>query len=58
MTTKQIYELAVALGIKADLRGSAKVKKYLARTAKKFSSLDKKNQGETSLPINRDEKSI
>ena len=44
MTTKQIYELAVALGIKADLRGSAKVKKYLARTAKKFSSLDKKNQ--------------
>lgn len=34
MTTQQIYDLAVKLGVKADLRGPAKVKKYL-ESAKK-----------------------
>ena len=46
MTTKQIYELAVAMGRKADLRGAAKVKKYLARTGKKFEKMDKATKDE------------
>lgn len=36
MTTQQIYELAVKMGIKADLRGPEKVKKYLARAKKNY----------------------
>ncbi len=40
MTTQQIYDLAVKLGIKADLRGQDKVKKYLERTKKQYEKLD------------------
>lgn len=36
MTTQQIYDLAVKLGIGADLRGPEKVKKYLARAKKNY----------------------
>ncbi len=36
MTTQQIYDLAVKLGIKADLRGEQQVKKYLARYKKNY----------------------
>lgn len=39
MTTQQIYDLAVKLGISADLRGEAKVKKYLARFKKKYEKM-------------------
>jgi len=46
MTTKQIYDLAVKLGIKADLRGQARVKKYLERTKKKYEKLDKEGRQE------------
>ena len=41
MTTQQIYELAVNMGIKADLRGRLKVKKYLERARKQYEKLDK-----------------
>jgi len=49
MTTQQIYELAVQLGIKADLRGKEKVKKYLERSKKKFEKLDKEAKEEFDL---------
>lgn len=40
MTTQQIYELAVQMGIKSDLRGAEKVKKYLEHAKKKYDKLD------------------
>lgn len=39
MTTKQIYDLAVSLGTKADFRSPALVKKYLERVKKKYDNL-------------------
>lgn len=44
MTTKEIYELAVKMGIKADLRGEKRVQKYLERTEKKYKSLNKEQK--------------
>ena len=41
MKTQQIYELAVKIGIDADLRGKHKVKKYLERAKKMYEKLDK-----------------
>jgi len=49
MTTKQIYDLAIRLGIKADLRGAERVKKYLARIKKKYEEAPKKAQAEFDL---------
>lgn len=49
MTTKQIYELAIQLGIKADLRGVTKVKKYLERTKAKYEKLNKEQKEEFDL---------
>ncbi len=46
MTTKQIYDLAVSLGIKNDIRGQAVVKKQLARVKKKYDKLDKEAKAE------------
>ncbi|MCK4553448.1 NGG1p interacting factor NIF3 [Candidatus Parcubacteria bacterium] len=46
MTTQQIHELAVKMGIKADLRGQAKVKKYLERTKNKYEKLNKEEKQE------------
>lgn len=46
MTTKQIYELAIEMGIKSDLRGKDSVKKYLERTKKKYESLNKEAKSE------------
>lgn len=40
MTTKQIYDLAIKLGIDSDLRGKEKVAKYLEREKNKFAKLD------------------
>jgi putative NIF3 family GTP cyclohydrolase 1 type 2 len=40
MTTQQIYDLAIKIGIKADLRGEKQVKKYLERTKKQYDNLD------------------
>lgn len=42
MTTKQIYDLAIKLGISSDLRGGEKVEKYLVREKNKFEKLDEK----------------
>ena len=46
MNIKQIYNLAIKLGTEADLRGKAKVKKYLARQKEKYQklSLEKKKE--------------
>lgn len=46
MTTKQIHELAINLGIKHDLRGPERVKKNLARRRKKYEELSVKAQTE------------
>ena len=46
MTTQQIYDLAVKMGMKADLRGQAKVKKYLERAKKKYEKLNKEEKQE------------
>jgi len=46
MTTKQIYDLAVKLGIKNDIRGQEIVKKQLARIKKKYDKLDKESKAE------------
>lgn len=39
MTIKQIYNLAIRMGMEADLRGKAKVRKYLARQKEKYQKL-------------------
>ena len=44
MTTKQIYDLAVKMGIKTDLRGQVKVKKYLERINSKYEKMDKEDK--------------
>lgn len=49
MTTKQIYDLAVSLGIKADLRGEARVQKNLARLSKKYEEMPPKAKAEFDL---------
>ena len=46
MTTKEIYDLAVSLGKKSDLRGLEGVKKYLERASKQYDSLDKEAKKE------------
>jgi putative NIF3 family GTP cyclohydrolase 1 type 2 len=46
MTTSQIYDLAIQLGIKYDLRGSAKVLKNLERAKKNYAALPAKAQAE------------
>jgi len=46
MTTKQIYDLAVKLGMEHDLRGSAEVKRYLDRIKKKYDKLSKEDKAE------------
>ena len=49
MTTKQIYDLAVAMGMKADLRGAEKVKKYLARAKEKYDKMNPTEKTEFDL---------
>ncbi len=44
MKTKEIYDLAIQLGIKSDLRGEDEVKKYLARVNKKYEALPDKDK--------------
>jgi putative NIF3 family GTP cyclohydrolase 1 type 2 len=44
MTTQQIYELAIQMGVKADLRGEKKVKKYLEKAKNKYEKLDKEGK--------------
>ncbi len=46
MTQKQIFDLAIQMGVKADLRGEAAVKKYLARQKEKFAGLSAKKQAQ------------
>lgn len=46
MTTAQIYDLAIKLGIEHDLRGRDKVEKNLARRQKAFAELSPKAQAE------------
>lgn len=46
MKTKEIFDLAIKMGIESDLRGSAKVEKFLSRKKKKYDELseDKKDE--------------
>ncbi len=46
MITKEIFDLAVEMGMKADLRGAEKVKKYLERTKKLYDKLGKDEKEE------------
>jgi len=46
MTTQSIYNLAVKMGITADLRGKDKVKKYLKNQKQKYQSLNKEQKKE------------
>jgi putative NIF3 family GTP cyclohydrolase 1 type 2 len=44
MTTKEIYDLAVQKGIKADFRSPATIKKYLERVKTKYEKLEKQEK--------------
>lgn len=46
MKTKEIFDLAIKMGIDSDLRGSAKIEKFLSRKKKKYEDLseDKKEE--------------
>jgi putative NIF3 family GTP cyclohydrolase 1 type 2 len=46
MTIQQIYDLAVKMGIKADLRGEKRVKENLARLKAKYEKMDKEAKAE------------
>ncbi len=46
MTIKQIYELAVRLGIQSDLRGQATVKRRLRKENERYASLSKDEKAE------------
>ena len=46
MTTQQIFDLAVRMGVKADLRGELKVKKYLERAKQKYEKMGASEKGE------------
>ncbi|MFH1661807.1 MAG: NGG1p interacting factor NIF3, partial [Candidatus Falkowbacteria bacterium] len=46
MTTKEIYNLAVDIGMKYDLRGKEKVKKYLERAKNRYEKLGKESKKE------------
>ena len=49
MTIQQIYNLAIEMGVKADLRGGTKVKKDLQRTKEKYQKLDEEKKKEFDL---------
>lgn len=46
MTTQEIFDLGVKLGVKNDLRGEQKVKAYLERVKRKYEKLDKEKKAE------------
>lgn len=46
MNTKQIYDLAVSMGMKSDLRGMEKTKKYLEKYKKKFEKMSAEEKKE------------
>lgn len=46
MTLKQIYNLAIEMGIAADLRGKKSVEKYLKRTKERYENLNKEEKSE------------
>jgi len=46
MTTQEIYQLAVELGVKHDLRGQERVQKYLQRLRAKYEELPSKRRQE------------
>lgn len=47
MTIKEIYNLAIRMGIKADFRGEEGVKKFLENKKKKYEKMDEKEKEET-----------
>lgn len=49
MTTQQIFDLAIKMGIQADLRGPVKVRKYLARAKDKYEKMSAEEKAEFDL---------
>lgn len=49
MTTKQIFDLAIKLGVTSDLRGADRVKKCLSRIRKKYEEMPAKAKAEFNL---------
>ncbi|MBU0707307.1 Nif3-like dinuclear metal center hexameric protein, partial [Patescibacteria group bacterium] len=49
MTIKQIYELAIKLGIQSDLRGQPVVQKKLKKEKVKYDSLNKEQKAEYDI---------
>ncbi len=49
MTTAEIYQLAIKLGIEADLRGPKSVKEHLTYTKKKYQQLNKTAKADFDL---------
>jgi putative NIF3 family GTP cyclohydrolase 1 type 2 len=49
MTTQEIFDLGIKLGIKSDLRGEKKVAAYLERAKNKYEKLDKEKKAEFDL---------
>lgn len=49
MTTQQIYNLAIKMGIESDLRGKAEVQKVLKRNKEKYNKLNKDKKAEFDL---------
>lgn len=49
MTTQEIFDLGLKLGIKADLRGEEKVRAFLERAKVKYEKLDKEKREEFDL---------
>jgi hypothetical protein len=44
MKIKELFDLAIELGVKADLRGKKRVQAYLERTKKKYENLSKESK--------------
>lgn len=49
MTSRQIYDLAISLGVKADLRGATRVNKQLAKLKTKYQEMSAKEKAEFDL---------
>ncbi len=49
MTIKEIYNLAIQMGIKADFRGEEGVKKFLENKKKKYEKMDEKEKEEFDI---------
>ena len=49
MKTQEIFDLAIKMGIEADLRGSKEVEKFLNRKKKKYEALSEREKDEFDI---------